>query len=105
VHGAAAAFTAVQRERGSSHGGRHRPAGRARRRRARRHPAGSGPARSGAGRQARLRTIERTGKDPADNWFNNSINDSAARHPVGKVVVYVALVAFCVLLGLWSAFN
>jgi hypothetical protein len=58
-----------------------------------------------AGRQARLRTIERTGKDPADNWFNNSINDSAARHPVGKVVVYVALVAFCVLLGLWSAFN
>jgi hypothetical protein len=59
----------------------------------------------GAGRQARLRTIERTGKDPADNWFNNSINDWAARHPVGKVVVYVALVAFCVLLGLWSAFN
>jgi hypothetical protein len=38
----------------------------------------------GAGRQARLRTIERTGKDPADNWFNNSINDWAARHPVGK---------------------
>jgi hypothetical protein len=58
-----------------------------------------------AGRQARLRTIERTGSDPADNRFTNSINAWAARHPVGKKVVYVVLVVFCVLLGLWSAFN
>jgi hypothetical protein len=58
-----------------------------------------------AGRQARLRTIQRTGKDPADNRFTNTVNAWAADHPVGKKLVYVALVALCVLLGLWSAFN
>lgn len=54
-----------------------------------------------AGVAARQRTIARTGKDPADNPVNNSVNRWAEGHPVAAQVAPVAFVSLVLVAVLW----
>lgn len=57
------------------------------------------------GQDARARTVARTGKDPADNRVNHSINRWAGEHPVGVKVVTGVLIAIGLTIAVLRRMN